>query len=387
MTSTTDTGPAAATPTGGPAPRRGAPRAAVGAWTLTKRFLTMREGSIIVVTAILFIYFWANLGHTWISSTSINNLWPFFAPFAILAVGEVFLMINGEIDLSIGGAYLFAPYLYYELAQGHVPLLISVIIAIFACTLIGAINGIFTAVVGLSSFITTLGTLFTLEGLTLIISHAQQVTAPGSLQAQSGTGTGISTFASVFGAGTYSELIWALVIVAILHVVLTRTRWGLHSIAVGSNRVAAAEAGVSVRLVLIRNFMVCSTCAGLVGILEDIRTSSITPDPSSAGTQTLTVLFTPDDENYTASGTDVTQTVKRATPSITWTAPASITKGTPLGAAQLNATGSVPGTLVYTPAAGTVLGVGNHTLTVTLTPTDETDYTTAKETVVITVVK
>ena len=51
----------------------------------------------------------------------------------------------------------------------------------------------------------------------------------------------------MFGAGTYSELIWALVIVAIMHVLLVRTRWGVHTVAVGSNRIAAAEAGVRVR--------------------------------------------------------------------------------------------------------------------------------------------
>jgi hypothetical protein len=106
-----------------------------------------------------------------------------------------------------------------------------------------------------------------------------------------------------------------------------------------------------------------------------------------AGSQTVTVSFTPSDPNYTAASADVTQVVQRATPTITWSAPASITKGTPLGPAQLNATGSVPGTLVYSPAAGTVLGVGNHTLSVTLTPADGTDYATGKGTVVITVVK
>jgi simple sugar transport system permease protein len=199
-------------------------------------------------------------------------------------------MINGEIDLSIGGVYLFAPYLYYELANGHVPLLPAVLITFAACTLIGLVNGLITMVVGISSFITTLGTLFTLEGFTLIISHAEQVTAPGSQLAASATSNSLSTFASVFGAGTYSELIWAVVIVAIMHVVLTQTSWGSHTIAVGSNKLGAAEAGVRVRWVVIRNFMVCSTFAGIVGILESIRTSSITPDPSGAGVLTLSAI-------------------------------------------------------------------------------------------------
>ena len=290
MSSTIDSGTPAASPTGGPAPKRGAPRSAALPLNLLKRFLIAREGSIVVVTVLLTVYFILTLSSAFTSSANIQALFPYFAPYAILAVGEVFLMINGEIDLSIGGVYLFAPYLYYELANGHVPLLIAVLISIAACTLVGVVNGLITMVVGISSFITTLGTLFTLEGFTLIISHAQQVTAPGSQLAGSATSNSLSSFASIFGAGTYSELIWAVIIVAIMHVVLVRTRWGVHTIAVGSNRNAAAEAGVRVRLVVIRNFMVCSTFAGIVGILESIRTSSITPDPSGAGVLTLSAI-------------------------------------------------------------------------------------------------
>ncbi len=292
MSSTIDSGstPAAA-PTGGPAPQRGAPRGAGSApLALVRRFLIAREGSITVVTVLLTVYFVLTLSSAFTSTANIQALMPYFAPYAILAVGEVFLMINGEIDLSIGGVYLFAPYLYYELATAHTPLLIAVLISIAACTLVGVVNGLITMIVGISSFITTLGTLFTLEGFTLIISHAQQVTAPGSQLAGSATSNSLSSFASVFGAGTYSELIWAVIIVGIMHVVLTQTSWGTHTVAVGSNKLGAAEAGVRVRWVVIRNFMVCSTFAGIVGILEAIRTSSITPDPSGAGVLTLSAI-------------------------------------------------------------------------------------------------
>jgi len=68
------------------------------------------------------------------------------------------------------------------------------------------------------------------------------------------------------------------------------------------------------------------------------------------------------------------------TPVITWATPAAITYGTALGAAQLDATASVPGTFAYTPAAGTVLAVGSQTLSVTFTPTNTTSYTTATAT-------
>jgi sugar lactone lactonase YvrE len=72
-------------------------------------------------------------------------------------------------------------------------------------------------------------------------------------------------------------------------------------------------------------------------------------------------------------------------PAITWPAPAAITYGTPLSAAQLDATSTVAGTFAYTPAAGTVLSAGTQTLSVTLTPTDTKDYITATATVTLTV--
>jgi photosystem II stability/assembly factor-like uncharacterized protein len=73
-------------------------------------------------------------------------------------------------------------------------------------------------------------------------------------------------------------------------------------------------------------------------------------------------------------------TVTPTTPTITWPQPAAITYGTALSVSQLDATANVPGTFVYTPAAGTVLNVGTQTLTATFTPTDSTDYTTATAT-------
>jgi len=72
-------------------------------------------------------------------------------------------------------------------------------------------------------------------------------------------------------------------------------------------------------------------------------------------------------------------------PTITWSAPAAITNPTPLSASQLNATASVPGTFVYTPAAGTVLAAGWQTLSVTFTPTDTADYSPAEAMVSLTV--
>ena len=94
-----------------------------------------------------------------------------------------------------------------------------------------------------------------------------------------------------------------------------------------------------------------------------------------------------DTANYTGSSGTVDIDVTKATPNIAWNDPADIASGTPLGATQLNATPSVPGTLVYTPPAGTVLSVGSdQVLSVTLTPADAANYTGASATAHIDVV-
>jgi Flp pilus assembly CpaE family ATPase len=106
----------------------------------------------------------------------------------------------------------------------------------------------------------------------------------------------------------------------------------------------------------------------------------------SAGTHTLSVTFTPNDSSDDASAQATVQlTVTKATPIITWPSPAAIAYGTPLSAAQLNATALIPGTFTYTPAAGNVLAAGTQTLSATFTPTDTTDFTTAQATVTLVV--
>ena len=79
--------------------------------------------------------------------------------------------------------------------------------------------------------------------------------------------------------------------------------------------------------------------------------------------------------------------VAKADPVITWPTPAPITYGTPLSGIQLDATASVLGSFVYSPAAGTVVGAGAHTLHAVFTPTDTTDYNIKTPTVVLTVIK
>lgn len=112
----------------------------------------------------------------------------------------------------------------------------------------------------------------------------------------------------------------------------------------------------------------------------------------SAGSHSLSVTFTPSDPSKVLSATaSNTITVNQATPTITWSTPAPVSVGTALSATQLDATASlggasVPGTFAYTPASGTVMNTaGLQTLSVTFTPTDSSDLTSATATVSLSV--
>jgi simple sugar transport system permease protein len=289
----------AESPATGPSPPApGARRAlpALPGWrAVGNRLISLREGSIIVVTIIVAIYFSVNTS-TFFTGANFETLLPYFAPLAILAAGEVFVMILGEIDLSIGGMYMFAPIVFYKFDGVGLGLVPSVILALLVCMVVGALNGGFVAFLGVSSFVTTLGMLFTFEGLSLILSHGTPVATPGAqvhstlvqvhhvVNGHSITlpekVNHIGTFAKVFGGGTYSELIWALAVVALLQIVLTFSRWGLYTVAIGSNKLGAAEAGVKVNFVTVRNFLLCALLAALVGIFEAVRSQTIQPDPA-----------------------------------------------------------------------------------------------------------
>jgi len=103
------------------------------------------------------------------------------------------------------------------------------------------------------------------------------------------------------------------------------------------------------------------------------------------GEHELAVTFTPADTlNYTTVRAVVSVTVTEKSPTvITWPTPSAVSYGTALSVIQLNATASVPGTFVYTPAAGHVLAPGRYTLSASFTPADTEKYATAQSAVVL----
>lgn len=118
-----------------------------------------------------------------------------------------------------------------------------------------------------------------------------------------------------------------------------------------------------------------------VGNMANLSTTAL-----ATGSNSVVAVYSGDTNFATSTSNTSTQGVSQATPTISWATPASIPSATPLSAAQLNAVATVPGVFTYTPAAGTVLGVGSQSLSVSFKPTDAVDYAsaTAKTTLTVT---
>jgi simple sugar transport system permease protein len=204
------------------------------------------------------------------------------APGAIVGVGIVLLLVNGEIDLSVGVVAALAPYLFYFGVHDYsIPVIPSLILALAISAGIGFVNGFIVTQFRVPSFVTTLGMFFAIQGIMLMSSHATPVAIPEEAKGR---------FQSWLGRAEWSTIIWALVIVAIFHVVLTQTRWGLHTISVGGNIVGATEAGIKANRIKIGNFMIASTLAGLAGIMEAFRIDTIDPNIGGGTGLTFTAI-------------------------------------------------------------------------------------------------
>jgi simple sugar transport system permease protein len=258
------------------APQRG-PTGAGGLGNVLMRVLRMlgrqREATVFVIAMALFLYFLIDQGSNFTSKSNQVLLWSDFTPpIIIIALGEVFLLICGEIDLSVGFVVGFAPFFMHYLTDFYgFPGLLAIVFGLLLGLAVGWVNGFFTVTVGVPSFITTLGTGFVLMGLIDTTSHDEPAAVPADVL---GIGKWINNYA-------WAPIIWAVVLTAVFHVVLTRTRWGLHTVSVGGNLLGAREAGIHVGRIKYGNFMITGLLGAFVGLQQMYYTNNIAPTTGS----------------------------------------------------------------------------------------------------------
>lgn len=173
--------------------------------------LRIKELSILLVTIAAAGYFTAT-SDAFNSAENYQTIAQYVAPWAIIAAGQVMLLICGEIDLSAGFVFTLAPFTLTLFSVNGAPLWLALLGSVLLSTLIGVVNGLIRTVLNIPSFITTLGMAFLLQGLVLIISDARPVSAPSG-----------NWLVEVFGGAAWSEFAWAVVIVALMQVVLSAT--------------------------------------------------------------------------------------------------------------------------------------------------------------------
>jgi simple sugar transport system permease protein len=240
-----------------------------------------REASVALVAIGLMVYFQVSRP-VFLTHDNLVNVAQAAAPGAIVAVGIVLLLVSGEIDLSVGMVFALAPFLLrYAVDFYGVPVIPAILLALLISAGIGFVNGVVTIKLRVPSFVTTLGTFYFLEGVVLTTSHAYPAEIPeparGDIQRW-------------LGSADWAELIWCLAVVAVFHVVLTRTRWGLHTISVGGNLLGATEAGIKATRIKIGNFMITSTLGAFAGIMEAFRINTIDPNLGGGTGVTFTAI-------------------------------------------------------------------------------------------------
>jgi simple sugar transport system permease protein len=258
--------------------------------TMTERLLVLlsryREASIAVVAIVLIVYFQIGSHGGFLSSQFMSVVLRDTGRLGLIAVAEVMLMITGEIDLSVSGTFSIAPYMMVLLSiSWGVPLWLGAAAGVAIGLLIGFINGVITVRLRVPSLITTVGTLFLLQGIVVSIYNSQPIIAPVE-----------EPFNAIFGESladpsssdftwrtltAFTPFAWTVVVVAILGLVLSRTSFGLHTVATGSNIVGAREIGVRTDRIKICNFVIAGGCASLAGIINTAQFTSADPQAGS----------------------------------------------------------------------------------------------------------
>jgi ribose transport system permease protein len=228
---------------------------------ILRRLLEMREIGIFGAAVALFVVLSILEPDKFFTQSNIIGVAQRISLLTIIATGMSFVFIVGEIDLSVGSMYgLLAIGLSMTMVEYGWDPALALPAVIVAGAAIGFINGFITTFFGIPSFIVTLGMLAILRGVVLTWVKTPPFGRIGGW------------FDKIFGGRLWevpAQVFWMLGVVIVATWVLSRTKFGYHVYATGSNPVAAANAGIDVKRTKILCFMILG---GLTGFASAIIT-------------------------------------------------------------------------------------------------------------------
>jgi ribose/xylose/arabinose/galactoside ABC-type transport system permease subunit len=229
-------------------------------WLATRRLSGLVAA--IIVTMILFYA----LNRYFISTGNLLNLVRSASALAIIAFGQTLVLLTGEIDLSVGAIYGFSAMVSGQLMEGGTPVPLALLAGIAAGGTVGLVNGLITTKVGVNSFITTLGTLNFVMGLTYLISGNTSSNPPSDM-------AGYDLFELIGGVtlpGTKFpiQIVWMALIAVIMWIVMHRSLFGFRLAAIGGNPMAARVVRIPIARYKIAVFVISGVCAAFAGIMD-----------------------------------------------------------------------------------------------------------------------
>lgn len=232
-----------------------------GIW---RRILSTRGmGQVVTATIGLLILCIAFgiLDPTFNSKRNIENLLRQIAPIMIIGIGQSYVLITANIDLSIGSVVGMSCMLSATLMTRGLHPWIAVAITIICCLLVGGLNGILVAQCKLPPFIATLGTMMIARGIAQIVNNNYNTDSIGH------AAKGFRNF-FYYGkfVGLYNTVWIAVALWIVFNFLLSKTRTGRHIYAIGSNLEAAKFSGVNVVGTTIKVYIVSSFCSSIVGL-------------------------------------------------------------------------------------------------------------------------
>jgi ribose transport system permease protein len=179
-------------------------------------------------------------------------------PITVMAVGMVFVLTAGEIDLSIGSVVALSALVAAVVLRSH-GFVAGVLAGMATGAAIGLVNGWFVTRLRLPSFLVTLATLGLVAGLARTITDLQSVPVTDTW------------FIAIFGSGRLGPVpvlvVWSAAALALGHFVYRQTRFGAHVLAIGDSQSAARVAGIKVDRTRIAVLVLSASCASLAGLL------------------------------------------------------------------------------------------------------------------------
>jgi ribose/xylose/arabinose/galactoside ABC-type transport system permease subunit len=224
----------------------------------------LRRTDVGIIIGCLFVFALFSLWNPeqWFSWGTVSNIGQYTAILGLLAIGQTFVILIREIDLSVGSVYGIVGITFVSLENSNVSVFVSAFLALLLALLIGLINAAFVVYGKLSSMIVTLGGLFFYRGLVYVTTHGAVTGVPQAARE--------NWFAQLLG-GQWLRIENGFLLLLLLAIgcslTLTQTRFGNHLLALGGDPASAESQGVSVNRVRILAFCLCSFFAGLAAIV------------------------------------------------------------------------------------------------------------------------